>query len=159
MGLVKRIAENVQLMVRRPPRQQYAALCYRVPKGAMTPEILLLTSRETRRWVIPKGWPMDGKDAHKVAEREAYEEAGVKGEVQSESLGHFDYEKKLRSGLVVTCRVEVYPLKVEKLISDFPEKDERELAWFSPTEAAELVNEPELKQLILAFDHTNQLTS
>lgn len=159
MGLVKRIAANVQLMVRRPPRQQYAALCYRISKGSNTPEILLLTSRETRRWVIPKGWPMDGKDAYKVAEREAYEEAGVKGDIGQDSIGHFHYDKKLRSGLVVTCRVEVYPLKVEKLISDFPEKDERDLSWFSPAEAAELVNEPELKQLILEFDQKFQLAS
>lgn len=151
MGLVQRIANNVQLMLRRPLRQQYAALCYRVPKGAVEPEVLLLTSRETRRWVIPKGWPMDGKKAHAVAEREAYEEAGVKGDVEHESFGHFHYEKKLRSGLVVTCRVQVHLLKVSKMCAEFPEKQDRDLQWVSPEVAAERVNEPELKALIERF--------
>jgi 8-oxo-dGTP pyrophosphatase MutT (NUDIX family) len=153
LGFVQRLANNVQLMLRRPLRQQYAALCYRIPKGAREPEILLLTSRETHRWVIPKGWPMEGKKAHAVAEREAYEEAGVKGEVSQEHYGFFDYEKKLRSGLVVTCRVQVHLLKVNKMCGDFPEKDDRELAWVSATEAADRVNEHELKHLILRFGH------
>lgn len=151
LGLVQRIANNVQLMMRRPLRQQYAALCYRIPNGSTQPEVLLLTSRETRRWVIPKGWPMEGKKAHAVAEREAYEEAGVKGTVEPATFGHFDYDKKLRSGLVVTCRVEVHLLKVSKMCSDFPEKADRDLAWVSPAEAAERVNEPELKALIKRF--------
>lgn len=153
MGLVHRLVNNVQLLMRRPLRQQYAALCYRLPKGSKDPEILLLTSRETRRWVIPKGWPMDGKKAHAVAEREAYEEAGVKGTVEPEHYGFFDYEKKLRSGLVVTCRVQVHLLKVTKMCNDFPEKDTRDLVWVSPIEAAERVNERELKEMILRFGH------
>jgi 8-oxo-dGTP pyrophosphatase MutT (NUDIX family) len=140
-------------MMRRPLRQQYAALCYRVPKGATAPEVLLLTSRDTGRWVIPKGWPMDGKKAHAVAEREAYEEAGVKGDVDHESFGHFDYQKKLRSGLVVTCRVQVHLLKTSKMCGNFPEKEERNLEWVSPSEAAVRVNEPELKLLMQRFGH------
>lgn len=115
------------------------------------PEVLLLTSRETRRWVIPKGWPMEGKKAHAVAEREAYEEAGVKGDVDQTTFGHFEYEKKLRSGLIVTCRVQVHLLEVAKMSGDFPEKECRELAWVTPSEAANRVNEPELKALITRF--------
>ena len=75
MKILNRLATDVGLMLRRPPRQQYAALCYRSSKKLREPEVLLLTSRDTGRWVIPKGWPMANKKAHAVAEQEAYEEA------------------------------------------------------------------------------------
>ena len=71
MKILNRLATDVGLMLRRPPRQQYAALCYRLSKKNPEPEVLLLTSRDTGRWVIPKGWPMGGKKAHAVAEQEA----------------------------------------------------------------------------------------
>ena len=72
--------------------QQVAALCWRRRKG--TVEVLLVTSRETRRWVIPKGWPMDGLADYNAARREAFEEAGVEGHMRREPLGTFFYEKR-----------------------------------------------------------------
>ncbi|MCF6369737.1 NUDIX hydrolase [Rhizobium halophilum] len=139
-------------MLRRPPKQQYAALCYRMKKKQGEIEVLLLTSRDTGRWVIPKGWPMPAKKAHAVAEREAYEEAGVKGKVEKEPLGYYHYNKALRTGLKIPVRVQVHVLEVQEMLKNFPEKGSRRLDWVSTQEAAKRVNEPELKALFEVFD-------
>ncbi|NTJ41428.1 NUDIX hydrolase [Agrobacterium larrymoorei] len=139
-------------MLRRPPRQQYAALCYRRKKKTGETEVLLLTSRDTGRWVIPKGWPMEGKKAHAVAEREAFEEAGVRGTAEKEPFGFFSYDKKLKNGIKVVCLVEVHLLEVMDMVKNFPERESRRLEWVSPQEASTRVNEPELRNLFLAFD-------
>jgi 8-oxo-dGTP pyrophosphatase MutT (NUDIX family) len=151
LNLLSRLTNDVYLMLRRPPRQQYAALCYRIKKKQGDVEILVLTSRDTGRWVIPKGWPMEGKQAHTVAAQEAYEEAGVKGKVEKEILGFYEYQKKLSNGMNVLCKVQVHALEVEELIKNFPEKNSRKLEWVSVEEAASRVNEPELKTLIRSF--------
>jgi len=149
-------------MFRRPPRQQYAALCYRVKKKTGDLEMLLLTSRDTGRWVIPKGWPMPGKLSHEVAAREAYEEAGVRGTVETAPLGSFGYDKVLKDGIQVPCRVQVYALEVSELVKNFKEKGERSMEWVSCDEAVKRVREPELRDLILAFSqrmtHTGAIT-
>jgi 8-oxo-dGTP pyrophosphatase MutT (NUDIX family) len=139
-------------MFRRPPRQQYGALCYRVKKKTGELELLLVTSRDTGRWVIPKGWPMSGKLSHEVAAREAYEEAGVRGTIETEPLGTFMYGKMLKDGIKVPCKVQVYALAASELAKSFKEKGERRLEWVSCGEAVKRVNEPELKDLILAFE-------
>lgn len=151
MNILTRLASDVCLMLRRPMRQQYAALCYRHRKKTGELEVLLLTSRDTGRWVIPKGWPMEGKKAHAVALQEAFEEAGVRGNVEKEAFGFFDYEKKLRNGVKVMCRVQVHLLEVLDLVKNFPEKESRTLEWVAPEEASRRVNEPELKELFLLF--------
>src|SRR5580700_3178360 len=92
-------------------RVQYAALPYRM-NDRTQPEVMLVTSRETRRWIIPKGWPHKGKAPHRSAAREAFEEAGVIGAVNRQSVGSFSYEKQLKSGSVVECKVRVYALAV-----------------------------------------------
>jgi 8-oxo-dGTP pyrophosphatase MutT (NUDIX family) len=150
MQLLHRVLADVQLMLRRPPRLQYAALCYRVRKGHSL-EILLITSRDTGRWVIPKGWPMKGKRAHEVAAREAFEEAGVKGSCERAPIGHYVYRKKLDSGLKVSCKVHVFAMKVAGLRGNFPEKGERKLVWFEYREAARRVAERSLRDQILRF--------
>ncbi|WP_179145399.1 NUDIX hydrolase [Rhizobium sp. RU36D] len=151
MTLLDRIAEEMQLMLRRPSRQQYAALCYRLRKPDNDLEVLLLTSRDTGRWVIPKGWPMSGKDCYEVAEREAFEEAGVKGKVRKKPLGHFTYLKSLDGGLKIPCRVQVHAMEVRNEVKDFKEKGMRKSEWVTCEEAATRVNEPELKALIRGF--------
>ncbi|TCL75780.1 NUDIX hydrolase [Rhizobium sp. BK251] len=151
MTLLTRIASDVQLMFRRPPRQQYAALCYRVKKKTGDVEVLLMTSRDTGRWVIPKGWPMSGKLSHEVAAREAFEEAGVRGSVDTETLGSYGYQKVLKDGIKVDCKVKVYGLQVSDLAKTYKEKGEREIEWVSCNEAVKRVNEPELRDIILAF--------
>jgi 8-oxo-dGTP pyrophosphatase MutT (NUDIX family) len=150
LGLVKRIASNLRLMVQRPPRQQYAALCYRTKKNGEI-EVLVATSRDTGRWVIPKGWPMDGRKSHQVAEQEAFEEVGVKGKAEKAAFGVYHYDKGLDNGLKVPVRVQVHVLKVDELLKNFKEKGARRIEWVSCQEAAERVNEPELKMLMLQF--------
>ncbi|CAK7254827.1 MULTISPECIES: NUDIX hydrolase [unclassified Shinella] len=154
MNILNRIVSDVHLMFRRPAREQYGALCYRVRKKKPAIEILLITSRDTGRWVIPKGWPMDGKSAAAAAAREAWEEAGVRGSVREAPIGSYNYLKGLPHGLKVDCRVRVFPLSVDDLSENFPEKDERRAEWVTCQEAARRVQEPGLKDLILAFERT-----
>ena len=134
----------------REPRGQAAALPWRRNSSGAV-EVLLITSRETRRWIIPKGWPIKGLTAPQTAAREAFEEAGVEGQVAKKKLGVFDYDKRLRSGRVQKVRVGVYPLQVATERDAWPEAQERERLWTSPAEAAELVQEPALAALLLAF--------
>jgi 8-oxo-dGTP pyrophosphatase MutT (NUDIX family) len=152
LNILNRIATDVRLMFRRPVRMQCAALCYRFRKKSATPEILLITSRDTGRWVIPKGWPMEGKMCHEAAAREAYEEAGVKGEAGAERIGFYMYDKGMDHGLKVQCMVQVYPLVVLEMLKTFPEKGSRKMEWVTFTEAAGRVAEPMLKDLILSFE-------
>lgn len=134
----------------REPRAQYAALPWRRAAGGEV-EVLLITSRETRRWVIPKGWPMKGLKSPKCAAREAFEEAGVKGEVSSKKLGVYHYDKRLTSGRIQHVRVTVYPLLVKTEAEAWPEKGQRDRRWTPLDEAAPLVDEPELRALIARF--------
>jgi 8-oxo-dGTP pyrophosphatase MutT (NUDIX family) len=130
------------------PGLQYAALPWR--RGDEL-EILLVTSRETRRWVIPKGWPMKGRKPHATAATEALEEAGVVGRISKSSLGDYHYVKQLKNGAPLFCRVEVFPLKVEHQRKRWREQGQRIGHWFPVMEAAAMVDEPELQQLIEAF--------
>jgi 8-oxo-dGTP pyrophosphatase MutT (NUDIX family) len=128
-------------------RVQYAALPYRV-KGNSGTEVMLVTSRETRRWIIPKGWPHKGKTPHRSAAREAFEEAGVVGAVRRRSVGSFSYEKRLKSGGVVECVVRVFALEVKRQQKDWPERKQREIKWLSAAAAARTVQEPMLGKII-----------
>jgi 8-oxo-dGTP pyrophosphatase MutT (NUDIX family) len=129
-------------------RLQYAALPYRLRAGSRRPQFMLITSRETRRWVIPKGWPKRGRSARSSAAREAFEEAGVIGAVARRSVGSFSYEKRLENGGVVVCEVRVFPLEVRRQTNQWPEKRERVVKWLSASQAAEKVDEPMLGEII-----------
>lgn len=113
-----------------------------------------MTSRDTGRWVIPKGWPMARKCAHEVAAQEAFEEAGVRGVVETDTLGAYTYPKILRDGVKVDCKVQVYALEVTDMAKNFKEKGERTIEWVSCDEAVRRVREPELRNLFLAFRQT-----
>lgn len=128
------------------PRQQIAALPYRIAEQGVL-EVLLVTSRDTGRWIIPKGWPMKNKKPHKAAAQEAAEEAGVKGSVAQTPIGQYRYWKR-RTRDFVLCQVNVYPLRVSKHLKSWPERGQRELRWFTPDEAALHIEEPELAALI-----------
>lgn len=133
--------------VKKPARnKQYAALPWRQNGGAR--EVLLISSRDTGRWVIPKGWPIKGLSPAETAAREAYEEAGLGGQISKKPIGEFHYDKRMKDGTIRPCRVEVFAL--EKMIQhpEWPEQGQRTLQWFSVPEAAEAVREPELKQII-----------
>lgn len=128
-------------------RVQYAALPLgRDPEGAL--QIMLVTSRETKRWIIPKGWPIKGLRGPDVAAREAYEEAGLKGEIGAEPVGRYTYEKRLKNRGLVTCLVHVFALDVRKQLKRWPEKAERHTQWFAPEQAATMVGEAELAAVI-----------
>ena len=115
--------------------------------------ILLVTSRETRRLVIPKGWPWTGVKDHKAAAEEAREEAGVLGRIGKKPIGTYSYDKRRDSG-VVPVRVKVYLLVVEEELGEWPEQAERERVWVTPAKAAASVEEPELAELILGLEES-----
>ena len=130
-------------------RTQYGALCWRMHRGKV--EVLLITSRDTGRWIIPKGWPIAGLDPAQTAAREAWEEAGVEGDIASQGLGVFDYDKALGPKESVPCSVQVFGLRVAELKGKFPEKKERRRKWFAHEKAARKVAEPELRNLLLSL--------
>jgi 8-oxo-dGTP pyrophosphatase MutT (NUDIX family) len=135
-----------------PRRVQYAALPYR-SDGKSRTEVMLVTSRETQRWIIPKGWPHRGKEPHDSAAREAFEEAGVVGAVGKRAVGSFPYQKRLKNGGVTVCEVHVFPLRVRRQSKQWPEKEQREVKWVSAKEAAETVKEPMLSEIIRRLVH------
>ncbi len=134
----------------REPRAQFAALPWR-RNDAGEVEVLLITSRETRRWVIPKGWPIKGKTSSKSAAQEAFEEAGVTGKVRKRPVGSYAYDKRLKNGRLQHVRVAVFGLAVEAEADTYPEVGQREKSWVSLTEAAKLVDEPELMVVLATF--------
>jgi uncharacterized protein len=130
---------------------QFGALPFRHdPERGL--QFLLITSRDTGRWVIPKGNPMVRLQGHETAEREAHEEAGVDGVIGATPIGRYSYGKKRRSGEVVDAQVTVYPLQVTRQHYSWPERHQRTIRWFEPNKAAMAVDEPELRALILRFD-------
>ena len=134
-------------MLRRPPQLQVAALCTRAgPEGEV--EVLLVTSRGTGRWILPKGWPMPGRSLSEAAAQEAWEEAGVQGTAEQESLGQYDAQKVTDSGLSQPCTVHVYRLRVDALAEQFPEAGQRRRRWVGLRMAIDLVQEPGLKALL-----------
>ena len=132
-------------------RVQYGALPYRfTPDAAL--EILLVTTRQTRRWIVPKGWPIKGLRPPKSAAREAFEEAGVRGKIAAKPMGAFTYDKALdENGRQATCEVKVFPLLVKRQSEVWPESKERVVQWVAPSKAATLIKEPDLKKLVTAF--------
>jgi 8-oxo-dGTP pyrophosphatase MutT (NUDIX family) len=129
-------------------RVQYAALPFRFAPGL---EIMLVTSRETGRWVIPKGWPMPGKSPSQAAAREALEEAGVTGKITRPSIGVYEYDKLVRGAPAIPCRVRVFALAVKEQRANWPERAERTTAWFSCEDAAAAVAEQGLADIIRGF--------
>jgi len=130
---------------------QYGALPYRfTPNAAL--EILIVTTRQSGRWIIPKGWPIKGLRPPKAAAREAFEEAGVTGRIGAKPVGTFVYDKALdEAGVQATCEVTVFPLLVKTELEVWPESEQRTTQWVDPSRAEEMVLEPALKTLIAAF--------
>ncbi|HEY2707960.1 MAG TPA: NUDIX hydrolase [Caulobacteraceae bacterium] len=128
---------------------QYAALAYRL-EGRQV-QILLITSRGTKRWVIPKGWPMTGLKPEEAAAVEAAEEAGIIGTVEHQPLGSYRYLKRLSAKQSTPVQVIVFPFHVEDRFETWKEQGQRVFEWFSYRKAAALVDEPSLKRLIRDF--------
>jgi 8-oxo-dGTP pyrophosphatase MutT (NUDIX family) len=132
-----------------PCRVQVAALPWR--KGPDGVEIMLITSRETGRWVLPKGWPEGNEALWDAAAREASEEAGIDGAIARSELGRYYYAKLQPSGAEKRCEVHVFPMEIDQVKDKWPERKERQRQWFSPSEAARSVREPDLADLISRF--------
>jgi 8-oxo-dGTP pyrophosphatase MutT (NUDIX family) len=128
---------------------QIAALPWRETPGGI--EVALVSTRDTRRWVIPKGWPMPGLSDPEAAAREAFEEAGLVGDISSETVGQFNYDKRKKNDVLVPVRVTVYPMQVTQELEIWPEQHQRVRAWFRADAAASLVQEDGMRDLLNAF--------
>lgn len=128
---------------------QFAALPFKEDRGEIL--VMLVTSRDTGRWVLPKGWAEKGLSGAQLATKEAYEEAGVLGQPSRTSIGAYRYIKRMPKGRVVECVVKVFPLRVTAVMTAWPEADQRRRDWFTPSQAALLVNESELAALLVGL--------
>jgi 8-oxo-dGTP pyrophosphatase MutT (NUDIX family) len=151
----KRLRQHWQrLFCARKCHLQVAALPWR--KGAEGVEVMLITSRGTGRWVLPKGWPEGEEQLCEAAAREAAEEAGLGGVVAPQALGSYHYDKLRRSGETLYCEVKVFPLEVADVAEKWRERRQRQRAWMRPEEAATKVHEPELAAILAAFAEAMQ---
>lgn len=130
--------------------RQFAALPLAEREGRTM--VLLVTSRDTGRWVLPKGWAEERLSGPELAAKEAFEEAGLVGEVAPDPVGAYSYRKRLPDGSTLPCGVQVFPMRVERLLEDWPERRQRRRAWFTLGEAATAVEEGELAALLLRLE-------
>jgi 8-oxo-dGTP pyrophosphatase MutT (NUDIX family) len=130
-------------------RTQFAALCWRIVHDQ--PEICLVTTRGTGRWTLPKGWPMDGQTPAEAAAMEAYEEAGLTGFAVDRCLGLYSYVKPRDKSRKPHLAL-VFPLHVQTIHSDWPERSVRRRDWFSPERAAQLLKPRALRHIVERFD-------
>jgi len=127
---------------------QAGVIAYRIRRGKV--QVLLMTSRDTGRWIIPKGNIKPDTTPSKAAAQEAFEEAGIKGTIVSSTpLGMYTYFKTLRSGEARSATVEVFLLQVKKQVKKWPERGERKLAWVSAKKAVSLIEEPGVVPLLV----------
>ena len=146
LALTRRLGEWIDTRLGRngiEPALQAGAIPYTIVRG--TPVFLLITSRGTGRWIFPKGSPMKGYDLWQVAAREAYEEAGIEGEVETVPIGRYRSLKgSLRSAPI---EVQMFPLRVIRQLDDWPEKESRHRHWVILAEARRLLSDPQLVEM------------
>lgn len=147
--LKQRLRQKLSKKISATDPRQFGALPYRKREDGL--EVLLISSRETRRWILPKGWPMKGIKPHDAAAREAMEEAGLLGNIAKLPIGSFSYPKKLKNGAALKCEVTVYPMKVDRELKRWPEATERTRRWFSINDAIDAVEETDLRELLIQF--------
>ncbi|WP_380057169.1 NUDIX hydrolase [Falsihalocynthiibacter sp. SS001] len=149
MGKIKQ--KNLKLSLKRKydVRSQFGTICYRIVNGKV--QILLVTSRRSRNWIVPKGWPMDGKTPAQAAEIEAWEEAGVRGKIRENCVGLYSYSKDKGKIGSFLCVVSLFALHVQHVEQKFPEHKERKRKWVSRKKAAKMVSEPALGALLRDF--------
>lgn len=146
---IKQKPMRLQGAGKREVRSQFGALPWRIRDGKL--EFLLVTSRGTGRWILPKGWPMHGATPAEAAATEALEEAGVTGMPSNVAVGFYSYAKEYE-GDNLPIVVAMFPLRVKKVLKEWPEMHERKRKWVSRKKAASLLREPELRQMVKAFD-------
>ncbi|MGV6875405.1 NUDIX hydrolase [Pseudochelatococcus sp. B33] len=133
-------------------RRQFGALPLRMDDDGRM-QVMMITSRETSRWIVPKGWPIKGLSGAQTAAREAREEAGVVGVTGKNPVGAYMYDKRLKSGGSARCYVELYPPWVVDRAPDWPEKSERRVEWLPVAEAAERAGDASLSELLRTVHH------
>lgn len=131
--------------------RQIAALPWR-QRADGDVEFLLVTSRISGHWLIPKGWPMTGRSPAQAALQEALEEAGVKGKAQNRPIGRYVYDKILKDGTIIPCSVKIFSMAVTQELDEWPEMHQRERRWFSQPEAAAAVTEEGLAEFLASVD-------
>jgi 8-oxo-dGTP pyrophosphatase MutT (NUDIX family) len=130
----------------KPARLQIAALCVR--DGGAEPEVLLVSTRDTGRMILPKGWPEADRPAFETAVLEAYEEAGIVGKAVHQPMGSFRSFKGLSNGLRIRTKVLVFKVKVESQLDKFPELGQRKCVWLPLSKAIEKADEPALRRFL-----------
>jgi 8-oxo-dGTP pyrophosphatase MutT (NUDIX family) len=111
--------------------------------------VLLVTSRETGRWMLPKGWAKKRLSAGELTAKEAYEEAGIEGQVIGGRIGSYTYLKQLPGKRTIECKVDVFPMRVARLLDEWPENKQRRREWFTLAQAAQQVEEGQLVTMLL----------
>lgn len=150
------IATEKRILTPSGRLQQVAALVYRQNDAGQL-EVLVITSRGTGRWVLPKGWPQIGQTLPQTALCEAYEEAGIRGTIDHLPIGEYAYEKTdLPPESNNQFTVAVFAVAFVDQARKWPERRERVLEWVSPEEAANRVDEPQLKQILRRFGQLSQ---
>jgi 8-oxo-dGTP pyrophosphatase MutT (NUDIX family) len=129
--------------------EQSAALPYRWSRSGL--EVMLVTSRTTRRWVLPKGSVGNGLTAYEAAVLEAYEEAGVDGRIGRSCIGVYGYTKR-NEKKQKRCLVKVFPLRVACVLPDWPERRQRRRQWVSFRVAVARVQEASLRKILVGFE-------
>ncbi|WP_455474800.1 NUDIX hydrolase [Bartonella sp. B30(2025)] len=144
------IAYNKHIFLSDGRFLQVGAMIYRIKNESL--EFLLITSRRSGRWIIPKGWPVPNKSFAQAALQEAFEEAGIRGIIETSPIGTYEYEK---SDLLIAKnkKICVYVFAVLHLYQEekWTEKSQRTYEWVSASEAIRRVKEPQLKELFLHY--------
>ncbi|OOG65711.1 NUDIX hydrolase [Sinorhizobium sp. A49] len=151
MNAAAKIDDQVSEVNAMDELQQVGVLPWRIRRDG-EPKVLLITSRRRGRWIVPKGWPMKGRDLLVAASREAFEEAGIFGEICPAPVTEYRYMKALDSGLEARCRVTVFGMKVRGTLSHWREKGQRQRRWFSLGEAADKLDDAELAEFVRALE-------
>jgi hypothetical protein len=139
----------------KAPSIQYGALPYREIKSGV--EFLLVTSRETRRWIIPKGWPQGGVPPYRAPQPKKLSRRRELSERSAKKIGSYWYDKIIESGATLRCRVRVFPLRVTRQFKKWPEKRQRRTQWHSAAQASRRVGETYLRQIFRSFAKQRRL--
>lgn len=114
-------------------------------------KVVLINARGSNRWIIPKGsieWELSAQDS---AAKEAFEEAGIKGEVSQEEIGTYSYEK-----LGGRYKVRLYFMEVSKLKDKWDEDYFRKRKLVSPKQAIKKVVPAAVSKIMAKFFHENR---
>lgn len=149
MGKIKQTGLALTTKSKYDVRTQFGAVCYRIVNGKV--QILLITSRRSRLWIVPKGWPMDGKTPAQSAAIEAWEEAGAIGKASDACVGLYSYTKKAVKGEDLPVVVSLFAFHVKRTAKKFPEKGQRKRKWVSRKKASNMVADPELGKILRGF--------